>query len=553
MTPRSTRLVVSGVFFTVAALLAAASGPSSAEWTGASGDFQISFDDNEYARAVQAVFDGSSGNLHAFWLEDSPTVREVLYARSTDLGATWSSTAADRQISLPDGKAAYEECGVALGLDGRLVVVWSEDLFDTREVHFGISTDQGVSFTSETSEQVLSDPNTLVDTLVPSVAIDAQGVIHVVWNQSVGGTSEVCYSRSTDGGATWTGTSEDRVISFPDGNGASEPKVVVGEGDRLIVIWREAGDGGGRVLLVGISDDGGDTWSSETGDREISQPVNLMTSADVAAVGPGAPSPEIYAVYAGSFDTASPFHYETYVTYSWDNGETWTGESATIPISFDEDHTRSTSNPDVFVSSCGGVTAAWDEEAEPFATNEIHISQFDGASWSGASEDIVVSFPDGEDGYRPAIAGVADVVVLPADGGRGELHDTWILWTEFAGGATDNYEVHLSAEALCEAGAVAESSPSWGIELVVRPNPSSGPIRLELRAEDPAHGVEGVALFEVFDAGGRLVFAQPAPARSGAVTMDWDPRRGSRPLDAGVYFARVRVGDAVGRATVILR
>src|SRR5690606_18422433 len=129
------------------------------------------------------------------------------------------------------------------------------------------SNDGGATFSSEFADLVLSDVSTTGEAGIPSAAIDADGVMHVVWHQTTQDGAEIHYSRSTDGGATWSGTSADRIISFPDGNPALDPRIMEAGADRLIVIWRENDDSGGRTLHVGISDDGGDTWTSETADR----------------------------------------------------------------------------------------------------------------------------------------------------------------------------------------------------------------------------------------------------------------------------------------------
>jgi hypothetical protein len=522
-----------------------------ADWSGATADQMISFDDNEYARAVQLILDEGSGVLHAFWSEDAPSVRELHYGRSTDLGETWSCAASDRIISFPDGKAFFEEQDVDLTHLGTIVVVWSEDVDATREVHYGISADGGATFSCETQDLVLSDLSTAVDTGVPSVAVDGNLAYHVVWQQVVGGVAEVHYSRSTDGGATWSGTSGDRIISFPDGNGAITPKIMVGEGDRLIVVWRENGDAGTPVIHVGISDDGGDTWSSEVADREISQPVRLMTDLAAAAIPYWAgPDGNLHVVYAASFDEASPFHYEVYATSSTDNGDTWTGETVTTAVSHDEDHTRSAHNPDVFASACSGVIAAWDEEEDVAGTNEQHVSIFDGVSWSGAAADEIISFPDGEDGYRPSVVG-AQGIAAPPLAGRGEASDTWVAWTEFAGDATDNYEVHVSGARLCAVDAVPPMHPGDRLRLRAVPNPSRSAV--ELRLETPFDG--GAVVVEVFDVDGRRVRRLAGETDAGgAARIAWDARdaRGWR-VPMGVYWARAEFPGGVEIVRIVLK
>jgi len=519
-------------------------GPPStqADWTGVAADQQISFDDNEYARGVQLLFDDRLQLLHCLWAEDSPLDREIVYGVSTDRGATWSSTTSDRVISFPDGKDAYEEPAVTVDFNGRLLVVWSEDVVDNREVHYGVSSDGGTTFTSETADLVLSNLASTGEAGVPSAAIDMDGVMHVVWHQSnPGGAAEVHYSKSFDGGNTWTGTAADRIISFPDDNSALDPKIVIA-GSRLVVTWKEDDDSGDRTLHVGLSDNQGNTWTSESADRPISQPVNLMTSNDAAATDPWNADGWIFAIYAGSFDTSSPFHYETYVTYSDDYGTTWTGETMTIPVSFDEDHTRSTSNADVFYSDCSGALIAWNEDDEGALgqTAEQHVSRFTTGGWSGATADQVISFPDEEDGYRPSITGerVPRAIVPNAEEEGGEVFDTWVAWTEFAGGSPDNYEVHLSSEAYCAASSVSGVAETklW---LAASPNPAREQVRIDYVIEQAT----APARLEIFTADGRRVREIPVIARSERGEIEWDLRDadGFR-VASGVYLARLSVG-----------
>ncbi|MDM7914648.1 MAG: exo-alpha-sialidase [Candidatus Eisenbacteria bacterium] len=516
-------------------------------WSGTVADQVISFDDNEYARAVQVL--ASPSGLHAVWSEDAPSIREIHYGRSSDGGTTWTSETADRVISFPDNHGVNpEECDIAGDGEDFLIVVWSEDVDATQEVHYGISTDGGSTWSSETADLVLSDPASAADTQSPSVAIDFDGVLHVVWNQpAAGGTSEVHYSRSTDGGVSWSGAVADRFVSFPDGNNVVSPQITRDSENRLIVAWREIGDAGTATIHAGVSTDGGLTWSSEGADYEISQAASLITNLAIAAE----PCYDIgvHVVYTASFDLQAPYHYEVYATSSYDGGAHWSGQDGLVPVSHDEGEGRSASNPDLFVGVSQGAIAVWDEEEDAGGTKEQHIS-YGPESWSGAGADEIVSFPDGEDGYRPSISGFTCMVTVPGDPGpRDFVDDTFVLWTEFTGGAIDNYEVHLSSIQLVTSAVEDETSSFGGAGLAVFPNPSSGGVHLLWKGYGA--GLPAGAEIEVYDASGRLVRRL---SLAGGETVVWDRKDGGgRDVRPGVYFTRLRsLSCAASRGTPIV-
>ncbi len=525
------------VLITVSILMIATTMPSAADsiWSGTLADQMISYDDDEYARAVQ-IFLSSNENLHIFWSEDAPSVREIHYGRAANLYANeWTSTSADRVISFPDGYDVMpEECDVTqhpYSWDEPILVVWSEETETGREIHYGISTDEGETWSSETADMILSDPATTENTSNPSAVCDQNGTFHVVWHQPTpgGGPAEILYSRSTDGGDSWTGTSGDRIISFADGNGAITPHIVA-DGDYLAVVWRETGDSGDPAIHLGISADGGDTWSSETADREISQTAQLMT--DLAAATERCWDGGIHVVYSATYDTSSPYYYEIYSTSSYDHGATWDGESQLIPVSYDEGAGRSASNPDLFVGVNQGVIAVWNEADDLSGSAEQHISRLQG-QWTGATADEIISFPDGENGYRPSITGAN--CWIPANGPRDVLYDTFVAWTEFAGGSPDNYEVHLSAVTMIS-NAVEDETRLAPSTLTSMPNPGGESIRIEWDLP-----VAADVTIEIFDPSGRRVRSFHRPGATGPQSLHWDRKdvKGTR-LASGLYFARIR-------------
>lgn len=128
---------------------------------------------------------------------------------------------------------------------------------------------------------------------IPGIAIDTQGVLHAVYDHRYNGGGDlpadvdVGYSRSTDGGATWT-TSRvimdyDASVPGSSGNGVGDPCILHDPAtDTLWVaaLWSFGNNGyngsgpgtdpadTGQYVLV-KSEDGGDTWSA---------PINITTA-----------------------------------------------------------------------------------------------------------------------------------------------------------------------------------------------------------------------------------------------------------------------------------
>ncbi len=86
----------------------------------------------------------------------------------------------------------------------------------------------------------------------PSVAVDSQGYLHAVWS----GGNELYYSRAyaaeAGSAAGWSSP-----LALASGAGAAEPSVAVDADGRVFVVWTEAGNG----LLFAMSEDGGNTWA----------------------------------------------------------------------------------------------------------------------------------------------------------------------------------------------------------------------------------------------------------------------------------------------------
>jgi len=116
----------------------------------------------------------SSQNVYAVWGQGEPALEHLLFARSTDGGSTFSTP-----IVL-DVASEKSWCPViALGAAGHIYLVWEEGEVLATRILFTRSTDGGASFTSPVT---LSPPG--VHASCPSIAASEAGAVHVTWSQA---------------------------------------------------------------------------------------------------------------------------------------------------------------------------------------------------------------------------------------------------------------------------------------------------------------------------------------------------------------------------------
>lgn len=77
----------------------------------------------------------------------------------------------------------------------------------------------------------------------PDVAVSGNNVF-VVWRDSTPGRGEIFYTRSTDGGATFSST-----VNLSNNTGSSIEPVIAISGNNVYVVWSENTSGNNEILL----------------------------------------------------------------------------------------------------------------------------------------------------------------------------------------------------------------------------------------------------------------------------------------------------------------
>src|SRR6266849_6536465 len=102
--------------------------------------------------------------------------------------------------------------------------------------------------------QVFSTPknisNNTGSSLLPRIAVDSRGNINMVWQNDTSGNFNIFFSRSTDGGATFS--TPTNLSNSPDQS--TSPLVAVDSSGNINVVWNS-----NPVLFFSRSSDGGAT------------------------------------------------------------------------------------------------------------------------------------------------------------------------------------------------------------------------------------------------------------------------------------------------------
>ncbi len=305
--------------------------------------------------------------------------------------------------------------------EGTVHAVWSEmnktPADPYFEIHYSMSEDdRGLEWSNDEEhegDRIISDTSigknmAAGDATCPAIAIDPQGIIHVVWQQAYADmTYEVHYSRSDDNGKTWTGSDGpgDILVSWREGNGLdapwiNAPRIAISTNPIILhVVWSELYGGDQMEVMYSRSFDQGTSWTgamsgdvmiSDSGSQEYAYEADIgVTRVDGRSV---------HVVWTQ--DEPSTGTSEVFYVRSEDFGDNWEPER---PISFIDTDSNFVYRARV---AAGGdfIHVVWDQ-GSPIGWEVYYSGSFDnGQFFTGEVEDTVISFPDGNDVWYPVVA-----------------------------------------------------------------------------------------------------------------------------------------------------
>ena len=191
----------------------------------------------------------AAGNtVYAAWTEYEGA---LWFSRSTDGGARFS---APLRVAGGEDRPARAP-SLALGADGSVYLAWTVGRDRLADIRVARSADGGASFAPA---RIVAPSPEYSD--APKLAVDANGVVHLVYAESSRGPfdpARILYTRSTDAGTSFAVPREISPL------GAGFPSLSVDAQGHLYVLWELVTDPRGlaRGLALAVSRDGGASFA----------------------------------------------------------------------------------------------------------------------------------------------------------------------------------------------------------------------------------------------------------------------------------------------------
>ena len=350
------------------------------------------------------------GTLYAAWEDNRNGDYDIYFSRSTDGGLTWGP---DVKVNDDAGTADQREATIAVSDAGIVYLSWEDFRNGARaDVYFSRSNDGGVTW----SENVkINDDSDSADHVNPTLAAGSSGRIYLVWqdNRRSGSADfDVYFARSPDGGTTWLPNVE---LDVHSGAAASNwPAIATGPSQQVYVAWHDSRRGNWDIYFTRSTNEGG-TWDANVRLNDDSGAADQFMPA--LAVGPDG---TVYATWQDyRRNSSSP---DIYLSRSLSEGASWQANTLVNDDVIPTQHIWSA----VAALRDGSTIVAWQDQRDGDDNIYAAGSTDEGITWSAngrVNDDTAWS-----EQSRPGLAS------LPVG--------VYAVWSDHRGGKCDVYGAH---------------------------------------------------------------------------------------------------------------
>ena len=189
----------------------------------------------------------SNNIIHVVWYEATPGKMVIFYKRSADLGTTWSSS---KRLTWTSGSSS--DPSLAIDANDTIHVVWQDATPGNAEIYYRRSMDGGSTWSA--AKRLTW---TYGESTYPKIAIGSSNAIHLAWQEETPDDDEIYYKGSSDGGSTWSAV---KRLTWTSGE-SYEPAIAIDSNGHIHIIWYDSTPDHFEIYSK-KSSDGGSTWSA---------------------------------------------------------------------------------------------------------------------------------------------------------------------------------------------------------------------------------------------------------------------------------------------------
>lgn len=356
-----------------------------------------------------AIATDRSGNWLVLWsahdfLGNDP---DIVVARSTDNGATWSAPAPVNTDAATDGNRFDERPWLATDRQGQWVAVWQAYRVSPNtdyDIMVARSADAGVTWTAPAFLNNDFATDTRTDWQA-RITTDGAGHWVAVWRGDdylrgpYGQDGDIYVARSSDSGATWSDPAPLNTDAATDPWTDAEPQVTTDGAGHWVAIWNAT-----FGVKVARSTDAGLTWTD---------PLSIDGASDFF--------PDLATDAAGTWlavwhTVTQASYYDISISSSTDNGATWTPAGViSNPIGFN-------AQPHVATDGGGHWVVVWASD-DPLGGSGIDRDILAATGVATSAAGACTAAP-AAGCWAPDGAGAASLQVTNATGSSGDS----VLW-----------------------------------------------------------------------------------------------------------------------------
>lgn len=270
--------------------------------------------------------------------------------------------------------------------EGNMYFAYRKPYKGKNEIFVAKAAKNGNSWSVSGTDKPISLVGKGVDQRVPSIAIDSKGTLHVIWygadSKEQINNRQVKYSRSTDGGKTWTSW---KNITKVSGYKSSQeywqehPMIFAGNDNTLYAAW-EGKDSkySKQQIKFSRSVDGGNSWSKWKNIRVTSN--NTQSRPTILQDNQGRLHILMYSSYKSSADTQ-----QIQYAYSDNGGSTWSNWKSISNSAYDSRHLSAA------LDQNGDIYIAWRGQSSSGGQAQILYAALKGGNWSSPVQVLASS------------------------------------------------------------------------------------------------------------------------------------------------------------------